>query len=236
MLKVVVCIEQEELKVKYIDYLERLGLQHKQPLEIETFEDSKQLLFEWSDRERYADIIFLGTTAIDELQVAKELRARGVEASIVLLVKDKRAAVDAFALDVLRCISIDDMDWERQRQIIDAAIHRCEEQIHQHIVLKTREETCKILLRDIHYFETANHKATVYYQRRGQKPEEFIFGGSINKLAHILVDKGFVRPNSAQLVAKSYAKQLVKNKLVLQNDVEVSISKMKRNEIKKAME
>jgi len=232
MLKVAICIEQEPLREKYINYIRNLEKEHQSTVEIEVFKSGKQLLFEWASKENYADIIFIETDEIDELQIAHSLREQDVDASIVLLLKDVTKAVAAFDARVLRCIMIDEMDWSEQRHIIKTAIQKCEAKKHQHIVLKTRDETCKISLKDIQYFEMADHKITAYYQRRGEETQAFVFGGSIGQLAHLLGDKGFLNPNRSYLVAKAYIKELTKDKLILHNDSEISISKARRNEIK----
>ena len=236
MLKIAICIEQEELQTQYINYLEDMKKEEHITAEIEVFADSKQLLFEWDGTESYADIIFLGTTKIDELQVAKELRERGVDTSIVLLLKDSTKAVVAFDVKALRCIAINDMTWAEQGNIIKAALHRCEEQIYQQIVFKNRDEICKLSVKDIHYFEVFNHTIIVHYQRRHEQPSEFIFIGSIGKLANILGAHEFLYPNRTYLVAKSYVHQLIKGKLILKNEMKINISRLRLNEIREEME
>ena len=236
MLKIAICIEQEQLKNQYISYLEEMKIEANLSAAIKVFNDSKQLLFECEGEEWEADIIFLGTLEIDELQVACELRKRNVDASIVLLLKNGSKAVAAFDVKALRCIDINEMSWEEQSQIIRTAINRAEGQIYQHIVFKNREETCKILLKDIHYFEVFRHTITVYYQRHGEAVGEFAFSGSISKLAMALCEKGFLQPNRSYLVAKSYVKQAVKGKLILENDLEINIGRTKLNEIREKME
>ena len=235
MLRIAICIEQDELQEKYIGYLEQMKADLRLTAEIETFADSTQLLFEWAAKERYADLLFLGTTNIDELQVASELRRRGVDTAIVLLLQDATKAMAAFDVKALRCISTNDMNWEEQCQIIKTAIHKCETQIYQHIVLKNRDEVCKVLLKDIHYFEIIHHEITVYYRKRNEQPGQFSFRGSIGQFANVLCDKGFLYPNRSYLVAKSYVKQLIKGKLILNNDVEISVGRTKIDEIRAEM-
>ena len=236
MIKIAICIEQEALRAQYINYLEDMKKEEHLTAELEIFADSKQLLFEWDGTEGYADIIFLGTTKIDELQVAKELRERGVDTSIVLLLKDSTKAVAAFDVKALRCIATNEMTWEEQSNIIKIALHRCEEQIYQQIVFRNRDEICKVSVKDIHYFEAFRHKITVHYQRRHEPPAEFTFIGSIGKLAHILTPQGFLYPGRTYLVAKSYVHQLVKGKLILKNEMEINISRPKSNKIRNEME
>lgn len=236
MIKIAICIEQEELKTQYINYLEDMKKEEHLAAEIKVFANSKQLLFEWDGTESYADLIFLGTTKIDELQVAKELRKRGVDTSIVLLLKDSTTAVAAFDVKALRCIAIEEMSWEEQEDIIKIALHRCEEQIYQQIVFKNRDETCKLSVKDIHYFEAFRHKITVHYRRRHELPAEFTFIGSIGKLAHILTYQDFLYPSRTYLVAKSYVQQLVRGKLILKNEIEITVSRPKLNEIREQME
>lgn len=235
MLKITVCIEQQSVREKYLDYIRQLADEQHLKVEIDTFESGRQLLFEWSGKEQDADIIFLGTREIDELKIAQRLREQNVDASIVLLLENAEKALAAFDAQILRCIALDEMDWQEQSRIIKIALQKAKVQSHQHIVLRTREETCRLLIQDIQYFEMSQHKVIAHYQRHGEQPREFAFRGSIGKLVHILEDRGFVHPNRGYLVAKSYVKQLGANKLILYNDIEISISKARRNAIKNEM-
>ena len=235
MLKITVCIEQEAVREKYLGYIRQLADEQHLEMEIDTFESGRQLLFEWSGQECHADIIFLGTREIDELQIAQRLREQDVDTSIVLLLENAEKALAAFDAQVLRCIALDEMDWQEQSRIIEVALQKAKVKSHQHIVLRTSEETCRVLIHDIQYFEMINHKVVVHYQRHGEQPQEFAFRGSIGKLVHILEDRGFVHPNRGYLVAKSYVKQLGAIRMILYNDVEISISKARRNAIKNEM-
>ena len=227
------CIERADIREKYAECIMQITEKQNIDASMKYYESGKQLLFEWSEGETYADILFLGTESTDEMQVVHELRRRHIDVEIVLLIKEEVKALEAFDAKVLYCIATKAMAWKRQKTIIHKSLIKAEERAFQYIVLANREKRCKVLLKDIQYFEARNNKITMHYQKRNEPAQEFVFYGMIGKLGHALHNKGFFYPNRSYVVAKSYVKELVKGKMILANDLEVNVG---RNQLQKTRE
>ena len=235
MLKIALCIAQKELQEKYTRYITEFNSELNIDASIENYENGVQLLFEWEDYDRCADLLFIDMDEIDGMQTAVKLREQHIDTLIVFLTSNREKVFDVFDVGAINCILTDEMVWEKQCLIIEKAIYRAEEYANQNIVFKNRRGECKVLLKDIQYFEVFNHQITMNYQRRNEDPEQFMFSGSMGKLGKALQKKGFIHPNRAFVVSMNYIKAAVKGKIVLMNDIEINIGRNKLKEVKEEL-
>jgi Response regulator of the LytR/AlgR family len=235
MLKIAVCIVQEEIQTKYLEQFVQIEEEQTINVAIEKYKNGKQLLFEWSEQQQYADILFLEMDKIDGMEIAHELRRRGINLPIVFLTNDKSKIFETFDVGAIYCIDTEEMSWRKQCQLINNALQKAEEYAYQHIIFTNREQECKVLLKDIQYFEVIDHQITMHYQRRNEIEKQFRFCGTIGKLGVALSEKGFIYPHRAYVVSKNYVKQMANGKLILMNDIEIKVGRLRMQEVKEQM-
>lgn len=239
MFRIAVCLEQEHVKGNYVNYIKRIQEEQNIGMEVTCYKDEKQLLFEWTEAVDLADILFLEVNAekgIDGLAVAAELRERKIHVPIVLVMEDEKYAFDAFDVQALYCVATEKMDDNRQFDIVQKSIKKAIDRTYQHIVFSNREEECRVLLKDIYYFEVIDHRITMHYQRWNETQQTFTFIGSMGKIGQSLRNKGFIFPHRSYVVARDYIKQVTKGTIILMNDLEIGISRARRQEVKKQIE
>lgn len=236
MLKIAVCIASDELQKKYEKYINIALEKHDVGATVDYYQSEKELLFEWGDVRRHADLVFLDMDNRNGMKVATELKENKVETNIVFITQNEERAFEAFDAHVLYCVVMDCMDEEAQSRVVEEAILKAETRVGHYIIFANRHQECKVFLKDIHYFEVVNHQITMYYQERGGEEQKFEFSGSIKKIANGLSQKGFLYPHRAYVIAESYVKQMTKGELILMNDLRVTIGRNKRQEVREAMQ
>lgn len=235
MLKIILCDDSINEKIKYTDWINTVVKKHNIGVKI-TLYDSADLMLADSLKEIVgAGIIFMdvnmpGTTG--DLAALK-LRELGYENEIIFLTVSKQHFINAFDAKAFHYIVKDETVIEEFERILLLAVNAQKQKKSKFVVYSSAGKTMSIPVDKILYYESHRGIVNVYYDN----DKVFTFPQrNITVIANDLEEYGFFRVHRAIIVSLLAVESVTYNKIVLRNGVSLPISRNKYSELKESLE
>ena len=232
MLHIAICDDEKnfcEIEKKTIsEYM----VKNNHPCDFSIFQSGMELL-EQGDSIAGFNIIFLDVIMdeMDGMETAKQIRKITEDAYLVFVTAVIRHSLEGYKVDAIRYLLKDDRDFEQTMfECLDAIFYK----------MSKKTEKCKIEFKsgkvvydadDILYIESRLHKVIVHSMKDGE--EAYSMRGRLEDVEELLKEKCFCRIHQSFLVNLKYVKDIVGDKVMLENGEELNISRSKYKKTKK---
>lgn len=213
MLKVAICDDDLSSLQRYSERLESIANEIGVAINISKYANGKELLFDWEDEERRAEVLYLDVRmkGIDGIETAKQLRRMGCMCEIVFLTNSTEHMLDAFDVEAFHYIVKKQTDDSKFDEIFKRLCEKLEHRKKEYITFSCAGENRNILIDSIRYFQVEVRVITVYYGNN----EFFEFYSTIGKVENALCAKGFIRIYRSVLINTAYVKSATPTEVIM---------------------
>lgn len=235
-IRVIICDDYEQDRDRYEETCREIGEKHHIPLELRTYVNGDDLLFDLEQPEFYVtvDILLLNIhmPGPDGIEVARRAREIGYQNLIIFVTRSKEYYEPAFDVKGFNYITKGkEGNEERFEKVFLTALKEAGEQSRKSLVLSSGGYYKQIDIAAIKYFEVNKNLVTVYYN-----DQSFEFISTLNKLENQLFSQGFCRVQKAYLVSLDYVKSFTFKELLMDNGIAIPIGRKYYKELKERME
>ena len=230
---IAVCDDNETERYEYSEKITNVLKKEFPNVDMQTYSNGKQMLFEFDSRENIPDIIFLDILMpeMGGIEVANRLRAKGFDGEIIFLTQSEDYWQHAFDVHAYHYILKNDCTEEKFEKILSNAVKSVLEKNEDCILFSSYGETLSIRLRDIYYFEVRGRIIVVFYAGGS-----FEFYSSLSKLEEQLSERNFIRIHRSYLVSKSYIAKTFYNNVILKDNTRLPVGRAYKNIVTKVFE
>lgn len=218
-MRIAICDDEEIYRIELKSCLNKLLFDTD--CEIDTFSDGRILLTRFE--ERPFDIVFLDIEMpeIDGITLARKLRATSDSVFIVFLTSHIEYALEGYEVNALRYLT-KPADPNKVKEII-RYVQDKQNNAHQ-IIIKSEGEDILIDINNIIYMESMDKNVRIVTSK-----EEYITRYNLSDYEEQLKNFGFFRIHRGYLISLNKVKRIVKNDVVMDNEITLPIS---RNNVK----
>ena len=162
--------------------------------------------------------------------LAREIRARGIESSIIFLTTSIEHAPESLETDTLRYL-IKPLKCEKFFEAMDVAIEKAEKLGAKFIMLKTENGIENINISNILYTESHSHYQYVNFTDGGQVRSRMTVSELFEQLSQY---GGFVRGGSAYIINLNKVKSVSTGEVCFNNNTKLLLPRSAHNETKEA--
>lgn len=213
----------EVLKSHIVRYQEENNLE----IEITTFSSGLHLIV---DYEPIYNIIFLdiGLPHMNGIEVAKSVRTIDPYSIIIFITNMEQYAIKGYEVNAYDYM-IKPIDYFLFSIRLRDVIRKIANIESRYITITTKDESRNIKANEILYFDVSDHLITVHTNKN-----EYQMLGSLKEMEEELKDCYFIRCNKSFLINLQYVKRVKADRLILQGDRIVKISRNKHKEVRAA--
>ena len=218
-MRIAICDDEEIYRIELKSCLNKLLIDTD--YDINTFSDGRILLNRFE--ECPFDIVFLDIEMpeIDGITLARKLRSASDSVFIVFLTSHIEYALEGYEVNALRYLT-KPADPNKVKEII-RYVQDKQNNAHQ-IIIKSEGEDILIDINDIIYMESMDKNVRIVTSK-----EEYITRYNISDYEEQLKNFGFFRIHRGYLISLNKVKRIVKNDVVMDNEITLPIS---RNNVK----
>jgi DNA-binding LytR/AlgR family response regulator len=198
------------------------------------YSSGTNLLFDWEDTKRQADILYLDIhmPEITGIEVAEKLRREGCNTEIIFYTGSPPEVFDAFDVDAFHYILKGKTSIEKQEDIFCRAVDKLYGQDDEFITFSCGGEHKTIKINSIKYFIVKLKIITVYYE--GNKT--FDFYSNLSKTSNALLNEGFIRINRETLINMEEVKDRTRVEVVMKDEKSFPIGRRYREIVDRELE
>jgi len=217
--RIAICDDEEIYRIELKSCLNKLLIDTD--YDINTFSDGRILLNRFE--ECPFDIVFLDIEMpeIDGITLARKLRSASDSVFIVFLTSHIEYALEGYEVNALRYLT-KPADPNKVKEII-RYVQDKQNNAHQ-IIIKSEGEDILIDINDIIYMESMDKNVRIVTSK-----EEYITRYNLSDYEEQLKNFGFFRIHRGYLISLNKVKRIVKNDVVMDNEITLPIS---RNNVK----
>ena len=218
-MRIAICDDEEIYRIELKSCLNKLLIDTD--YDINTFSDGRILLNRFE--ECPFDIVFLDIEMpeIDGITLARKLRAASDSVFIVFLTSHIEYALEGYEVNALRYLT-KPADPNKVKEII-RYVQDKQNNAHQ-IIIKSEGEDILIDINNIIYMESMDKNVRIVTSK-----EEYITRYNLSDYEEQLKNFGFFRIHRGYLISLNKVKRIVKNDVVMDNEITLPIS---RNNVK----
>lgn len=218
-MRIAICDDEEIYRIELKSCLNKLLIDTD--YDINTFSDGRILLNRFE--ECPFDIVFLDIEMpeIDGITLARKLRAASDSVFIVFLTSHIEYALEGYEVNALRYLT-KPADPNKVKEII-RYVQDKQNNTHQ-IIIKSEGEDILIDINNIIYMESMDKNVRIVTSK-----EEYITRYNLSDYEEQLKNFGFFRIHRGYLISLNKVKRIVKNDVVMDNEITLPIS---RNNVK----
>lgn len=218
-MRIAICDDEEIYRIELKSCLNKLLIDTD--YDINTFSDGRILLNRFE--ECPFDIVFLDIEMpeIDGITLARKLRAASDSVFIVFLTSHIEYALEGYEVNALRYLT-KPADPNKVKEII-RYVQDKQNSAH-HIIIKSEGEDILIDINNIIYMESMDKNVRIVTSK-----EEYITRYNLSDYEEQLKNFGFFRIHRGYLISLNKVKRIVKNDVVMDNEITLPIS---RNNVK----
>lgn len=218
-MRIAICDDEEIYRIELKSCLNKLLIDTD--YDINTFSDGRILLNRFE--ECPFDIVFLDIEMpeIDGITLARKLRSASDSVFIVFLTSHIEYALEGYEVNALRYLT-KPADPNKVKEII-RYVQDKQNNAHQ-IIIKSEGEDILIDINNIIYMESMDKNVRIVTSK-----EEYITRYNISDYEEQLKNFGFFRIHRGYLISLNKVKRIVKNDVVMDNEITLPIS---RNNVK----
>lgn len=165
---------------------------------------------------------------MDGIELAKEIRESNKEVSIIFISGFEQYICFGYDVDAIHYL-IKPLNEEKFFECLDKAWSRkvVQKKESNIITVKRFGDIINLKVSDILYCESYQH-----YIEINTKDSKIIVKKKISDLENELDENLFIRTHKSYIVNISYTQEIKKNSILLKNNIEIPVSKMKKNKVK----
>lgn len=178
------------------------------------------------------DIIFLDIKmgALNGIDAARDIRKFNKEVCIIFVSSMVQYAIECFKVRAFGFLRKPLNYGEFEREVKEALVNLSDDKNGREILVKTGRGSRWVQTQKIRCIEVQNHEVIIY-----MGVSELRFYGQLKQLEEQLGDCGFLRCHSAFLVNCAHIREVRPMSLVMNNHMEVPISKHRKKEFMEAL-
>ncbi len=232
-MRVILCDDNALEREYFAELTKKIAAKNDIFIDLEIYENAKQLLFDVEDELNTVDIFLLDINMpeINGIEAAAKIREKGYEGEIIFLTVSKEHMLGAFDVRAFNYIVKGETQEEKIEKIITKVLNLAREKTEEYILFTGIGEYRNIPISAIKYFEVKGKVVTVFYGR--DKSFEFI--STMGKLENLLYTKHFIRAHRSFLVASTAVKEYSFNEIVLKDGSVIPLGRRYYAEVKKAL-
>ncbi|MDR1017367.1 MAG: LytTR family DNA-binding domain-containing protein [Lachnospiraceae bacterium] len=215
MLKIAICDDEMSELTKLNDDINVMSKEFKITCNVDRYMSSTQFLRTMVKSKECPDILYIDIhmPEINGIDLAYELRNKGVESEIIFNSKSKTHILEAFDVGAFNYIVKNETSFHKRKEIFLKACIKTNKKHKNYIMLSFAGESKTIAIKDIKYFVVSGNTVTVHYDSR----KTFEFYNSLNRLQDFLYDKAFIRINKFCLINMDFIDGYSCNDLVMKD-------------------
>ena len=223
---IAVCDDIAADKEQIVSMTKEIMAAHSKTCEIDAYDSGKALLDSLKNGKSY-DIMLLDVMMdeLDGMKLARLLRAKGNDASIVFISVNREMALYGYEVSAVRYLA-KPLDAGKLSEALSCCVDRA--QVKKEILLPTEQGHHRIAVKDIHYVE-AFERGTRFIT----KDKVITSRLKLAEAQEILPDAVFLACHRAFLVNLSMATSIQKYDFVLTDGTSVPVSRDRYAEIQK---
>ncbi|MCF0146792.1 MAG: response regulator transcription factor [Clostridium sp.] len=226
-MKIAIC-EDQDVQINLLNnHIHNWAKEKDTKISIDTFNSAEEFLFEWSDYNKY-DIIFLDVnlSKMSGVELSNIIREKNTKIDIVFVTGLFKYALHGYRVRALQYlikpIKITDLYY-----CLDTTLDRInnDEEVSS-FVLETSKKVIKLDYNEIYYFVMFSPYIDIH-----TNSEKITVRKNISEIEMILPNEYFVRCHRSYIVNIKHIKSIVKNNIMLENGVNIPISRGKYKEV-----
>lgn len=213
-MRIYLCDDNEQELEFYTEQIQMTAAKHNQPLDLSSFKNGEELLFQLEDEWESVDAIYLDIyiPSLDGITIAEKLRTSKFKGEVIFLTRSKKHFLPAFDVGAFNYIIKNETTQERFEMIFLRIAELCAAKEEEYMLVRGGGELRKITINSINYFEIQNRIVTVHYQ-----DAQFQFISTMERIQNQLYKKPFIRIHRAILVALRAIETISYDTLKLKN-------------------
>ena len=226
MIKIDICDDEQLWIGKARDIVGAI-FKGRQEIELNYFDKSQDLVNKIVNKKEYSDIVILDIDMpeMNGFQTAKLLKDTYPDTLLLFYTVHEQYVFEAFQFQPFRYIRKVNVHRELEFAL-NAALQVLDSRVIKSVVLKTNDETCKIDINNIMYFELESRKCCVYLV----DGKVLIIRKSIKELFNEINSSDFIMLHNGAAVNIKYIKMFSSYDITMENDTHLVVS---RSHIKK---
>lgn len=229
---ILICDDDKQYAMRCRERLMLLAEKHKMIVRIDIVDSGENLLFFKDTKFASADLIYLDWHMQKQtgMEVARELRKKGLMADIVFYTIDDSHAIDGYDVEALHYIVKERTTDEKFEEIFLKAAERSRQRHEEVLLLSCGGEHRNIALKNVLYFEVKNRIVTVHYLE-DEEILTFEFYSTLSKIEESLHGEGFLRIHGSYLVAERYIQKKNTQQVVMSSGEILPVGKTYRKNL-----
>lgn len=229
-MKIAVC-EDQATQINLLNkQIENWSKDNKVNISIENFTTAESFLFQWSDYDKY-DIIFLDIklSKMSGVELSNKIREKNKIVDIVFVTGFFKYALHGYRVGALQYLMkpINKLDLY---SCLNKTLERINEVNKTSIVaIETTKKIIKLDYNEIYYCIMFSPYIDIH-----TNSGKITLRKKISELENVLPNRYFIRCHRSYIVNVKHIKSITKNSILLENDIEVPISRGKCSEINDA--
>ncbi len=225
---IAICDDDVQDRKKYYKKISVISKEMNLNIDIQSYSNGNQLLFELDEKENLPDILYLDILMpnIDGLRLAEQLRSIGFDGEIIFLTLSDQYWSNAFDIHAYHYLLKENCSDNKFKEVFQNAVQAVLEKNEDYLFLNSCGTSLAIKIKDIYYFEVIGRIVSVYYLNG-----KFEFYSALSKLEEQLISRNFVRIHKSYLVSKEYITKVYQDIVVLKNDIKLPIGRKYKNTV-----
>lgn len=225
MIRIAVCDDMPEVVMQINDYLSEYREEKNVKLIIKNFYNAEDL---WEFlKTNHCDLIILDIELVkmNGVELGKRIRTElnDQDINIIVISALENYYKQLFDIQPLNFL-LKPIDKIKLFKMIDLAVRLIDNKNHI-FVFKVKESTYRLKVKDILYFESFQHNFKVV-----TTSGSYEFRSNFSKIMDQLSDFGFIQVHRSYVINYNQTKNIDYDKLIMNNDVEIPISRDRRKE------
>ncbi|MCM1499716.1 MAG: LytTR family DNA-binding domain-containing protein [Clostridium sp.] len=234
MIHILLCDDEEKVLDRTKKYIDSIRRELKYEIEIKTYADAESVLRRVRNSGESSDILItdIDMPDLSGMEMVQILRDEGVNMILIFMTAHAEYVFQSFEYFPFRYIRKEFMETELL-PALQAACEKVHAERDISLSIKTQDGILAVRTCDILYYELENRKCVIYTIQNKQ----YETWKRISELREEMgeMDSSFLQIYRGCMVNKKFVKTIKKDRIVLENGIELPISRRKKQEISDAM-
>lgn len=234
MIYIILCDDDAKILNEIIDYINKIRSRLKHDIETITYTNAKSVLKRIKNPKECSDVLItdISMPGLSGMEMAEIIRNCNIDIILIFLTAHTEYVYKSFEYSPFRYIRKEFMK-EELLPALQAACEKINTRRNTSISIKTKDGILAIQIKDIIYYELENRKCVIYTIQN----QQYKTWKKISELQKEIKSKGysFIQVYKGCVVNKHYIKTIKKDMLILENGLEIPVSRRKKQEISSIM-
>lgn len=234
MINILLCDDEEKTLDRIGNYIDSIRPQIKYPIEITEYTSAEQILKRLHSSDKMSDILItdIDMPNLSGMELARVIQDERLDVILIFMTAHQEYVFQSFEYAPFRYIRKEFMETELL-PALQAACKKANASRDIILRIKTHDGIKMIRTGDILYYELENRKCIIYTVQNKRYETWKKISDLKNEIGKM--DESFLQIYRGCIVNKRYIIKIKSEAIVLENDIEIPISKRKRQEISDTM-